>query len=89
MIGVAYQPYDGVTTTLDINRSMDAGQNEVWGGAEFRVFDLLDLRFGGTTNPNRFTAGFGLKIDKFDLDYAIKTHSDLGETHAVSLAYRL
>lgn len=89
VIGVAYQPYDGVTTTLDINRSMDAGQNEVWGGAEFRVFDLLDLRFGGTTNPNRFTAGFGLKIDKFDLDYAIKTHSDLGETHAVSLGYRL
>ncbi|MCB0286554.1 MAG: hypothetical protein R3C26_08575 [Calditrichia bacterium] len=87
--GIAYQPYDGVTTTLDINRSLDANQNEVWGGAEFRVFDMLDLRFGGTTNPNRFTAGLGINFKQFSIDYALKTHSELGETHVFGILYGL
>ncbi len=85
--GLAYQPYNGVTTTLDFNRSLDADETEVWGGAEFQMFDMLMLRFGGTTNPNRFTAGLGLNMNKFSIDYALRTHSELGETHTFGLVY--
>jgi len=85
--GLAYQPYSGVTTTLDFNRSLDADETEVWGGAEFQVFDMLMLRFGGTTNPNRFTAGLGLNINKIRIDYALRTHSELGETHVFGVEY--
>ncbi len=85
--GVAYQPYAGVTTTLDFNRLLGSEETEVWGGAEFQVLEQLMLRFGGTTNPNRFTAGIGINVSKFSLDYALRTHSDLGETHAFGLVY--
>ncbi|MBN2365550.1 MAG: hypothetical protein EH225_06115 [Calditrichaeota bacterium] len=87
VVGLAYQPYDGVTTTLDFNRTIGMGEMQLWGGAEFTVFPNLDLRFGATTNPNRFTAGLGVNVAQFHLDYAIMTHSELGETHEVGLNY--
>lgn len=86
VVGLAYQPYDGVTTSLDFNRVLGVGEMQLWGGAEFNVFRSLFLRFGGTTNPNRFSAGIGLKFAQFQLDYALLTHSELGETHQMGLA---
>jgi len=86
VVGLAYQPYDGVTTSLDFNRTVGVGEMQLWGGAEFNVFRSLFLRFGGTTNPNRFSAGIGLKFAQFQLDYALLTHSELGETHQMGLA---
>lgn len=85
--GVSYQPYDGVTTSLDLNRLAGQEETELWGGAEFSVFEYVKLRFGGTTNPNRFSAGLGLEVEGFQLDYAMRTHSELGETHLVGWTY--
>ncbi len=87
VIGVGYHPYDGVTTSLDLNRVVGVGETEVWGGAEFQVFKMLYLRFGGTTNPNRFTVGVGIEYQGFQLDYGMRTHSELGETHQVGVIY--
>ena len=86
VVGLAYQPYDGVTTSLDFNRTIGVGDMQLWGGAEFNVFRNLFLRFGGTTNPNRMSAGIGLQFAQFKLDYALLTHSELGETHQMGLA---
>jgi hypothetical protein len=85
VVGLAYQPYDGVTTSIDFNRTIGRGEMQVWGGAEFRILSRLDLRFGATTNPNRFSAGLGLHIAQFILDYALLTHSELGESHQIGL----
>jgi hypothetical protein len=81
VVGLSYQPYDGVTTALDFNRTIGRGEMQLWGGAEFNIFSSLDVRFGATTNPNRFSAGLGLHIAQFLVDYALLTHSELGETH--------
>lgn len=86
--GVAYQPYDGVTTSLDFNRLLGSDETEIWAGAEFLVFDRINLRFGGTTNPNRFTAGIGFEVQGFTIDYGMRTHSELGETHLVGWTYQ-
>lgn len=86
VVGLAYQPYDGVTTSLDLNRTIGVGDMQLWGGAEFNVFRNLSLRFGGTTNPNRMSAGVGLHFAQFRLDYALLTHSELGETHQMGFA---
>lgn len=83
VVGLAYQPYDGVTTSLDFNRTIGTGETQLWGGAEFQVFNNLFLRFGGTTNPSRFSAGIGLQFAQFQLDYGLLTHSELGETHQI------
>ena len=84
-IGIAYQPYDGVTTSLDFNRLIGVGDMQLLGGAEFNVFRNLFLRFGGTTNPNRFSAGLGIQYAQFKIDYALMTHNELGETHQFGL----
>jgi len=85
VIGIAYQPYDGVTTSLDFNRLIGADDMQLLGGAEFNVFRYLFLRFGGTTNPNRFSAGMGIQYVQFQIDYALMTHNELGETHQFGL----
>jgi hypothetical protein len=85
VVGMSYQPYDGVTTSLDFNRVIGVGEMQVLGGAEFRIIKNLDLRFGATTNPNRFSAGIGLNFAQFNIDYAMITHSELGETHQMGL----
>jgi hypothetical protein len=85
--GIAYQPYDGVTTSLDFNHLIGYRETEVWGGAEFNVFKYIFLRFGGTTNPNRFSAGVGLRVSNLMIDYGMRTHSELGETHSMGLMY--
>jgi hypothetical protein len=85
VIGIAYQPYDGVTTSLDFNRVVGVGDMQLWAGAEFNVFRNLYLRFGGTTNPNRLSGGLGIHIAQFKVDYALVTHNELGETHQFGL----
>ena len=87
VIGIAYQPYDGVTTSLDFNRLIGAEDMQLMGGAEFNVFRYLFLRFGGTTNPNRFSAGLGIQYSQFKIDYALMTHNELGETHQFGLIF--
>ncbi len=85
--GVAYQPYDGVTTSLDMSRTIGVGEMEFWAGTDFQLFNYLSIRFGGTTNPNRYSLGIGLNIHQLNFDYGLRTHSELGETHQVGLMY--
>ncbi|MEL6821124.1 MAG: hypothetical protein AAFP70_05140 [Calditrichota bacterium] len=87
MAGISYQPYDGVTTSIDFNRQLQSKETEVWAGAEFRVFNYVLLRFGGTSNPNRFSAGIGLDMQQITIDYGMRTHSELGESHLVGVSY--
>ena len=88
VVGMAYKPYDGVTTSIDFNRTIGVGKMQVLGGAEFNIIKTVDLRFGATMNPNRFSTGIGLHLAQFNVDYALITHSELGETHQVGLSIR-
>jgi len=85
VIGISYQPYDGVTTSLDFNRLIGSEYTQLFGGAEFNVFRNLFLRFGATTNPSRLSGGLGLQFAQFKFDYALLTHNELGETHQFGL----
>ena len=53
-------------------------------GGEFLYHDLLALRAG--MNTGFFTAGAGIYLWKFKLDYAYQSH-DLGNSHRVSLLF--
>ena len=54
-------------------------------GFEFCFRDVISGRAG--FNAGRFTVGIGLAYKKFRLDYALLTHSELSNTHRVSLGY--
>ncbi|PKL91651.1 MAG: hypothetical protein CVV21_06395 [Candidatus Goldiibacteriota bacterium HGW-Goldbacteria-1] len=57
-------------------------------GVEYMVFDMLYLRggykFGGFNQP---TAGCGIKLGGFGLDYAFEGYDELGVTHRFSMSY--
>lgn len=54
-------------------------------GLEYTVLKTLSLRTG--FDSENFTAGAGINISALNIDYAYQTHSDLGESHRVSIAY--
>lgn len=55
-------------------------------GVELQPLTQLALRAGTASNPSSFSAGFGIKLRRFSVDYAFFTHNDLGLTHQVSLS---
>lgn len=88
VIGAAYKPYTGLTTSLAIEKLIGY-DTQVQGGFEFFLVDWLALRAGTSTNPSRFSAGFGLLYGGFQLDYSFQTHDVLAETHKFGFIYRL
>ena len=83
-VGVAYQPYYGVVTELDL-RALRGENVEVHMGMQFMVTDFLKLRFGFQTEPNSVTGGFSIGHMGFHLDYAYSSHPVLPGTHHVAL----
>jgi len=88
MGGLSYTPYYGVRTTFDLERVI-SGETQFKGGLNATVVKPLDLRFGVTSNPNCFTAGFGLHYRELVLDYAFVYHPVLSPSHLVGIGFNL
>ena len=86
VVGAAYRPYTGLTTSISVDQSLGA-EMQVEAGFEFQLVEMLALRLGASSNPNRITAGLGLNFENFQLDYAFRSHPVLAETHMFSLLY--
>jgi hypothetical protein len=82
--GVAYEPYFGVTTELDV-RSVRGQDPEVHMGMEFVVTEFLSMRFGFETQPNSLTGGLTVGVKPLEVDYSYSSHSVLPGTHHVAL----
>ena len=82
--GVAYSPYYGVLTELDV-RALRGEDAEVHMGMQFALTQFLDMRFGFATGPNSLTGGFTVKVAPVELDYSYSSHSVLPGTHHVSV----
>jgi hypothetical protein len=82
--GVAYEPYYGVVTGLDV-RSLRGEKTEIHMGMQFAVTEFMGLRFGFQTNPNSLTGGLTAGVDPFRIDYSYSSHSVLPGTHHVAV----
>ena len=86
--GICYEPFHSVSTVIGAERVL--GEDvEFGGGAEAWIFPELALRAGVTSNPNRFTAGIGIRIRQFALDYAFLSHPQLPGTHQISIGMKM
>lgn len=56
-------------------------------GQEFWILPNLALRFGYQNRPGAVSGGFGLRFLNYALDYAVRTHPELGLSHCLSLGY--
>jgi len=77
-----------ISLVLDLNKGEDFIVNS---GVEFWILSQMALRAGYTTRNEAgsgISAGFGFKLNKFGLDYAVVPYGDLGYGHRVSLVSR-
>jgi hypothetical protein len=82
--GVAYSPYYGVLTELDV-RGVRGEDAEIHMGMQFALTKFLDMRFGFGTGPNSLTGGFSVRVKPVEVDYSYSSHSVLPGTHHVSV----
>jgi hypothetical protein len=57
-------------------------------GGEISFYDIVALRLGRDDLGN-FTAGAGIILSRLNIDYAFMQHTDLEDTHRISLRIRL
>ena len=102
-VGVAYPFYatflQGVISpVLDVDVRFEGRQEaaqvaasfssfDFHGGLEYLFRDVLALRVG--TDVGNFTAGAGIQLPRFAVDYAFMSHSELKNTHRISIRISL
>ncbi|MEA3476432.1 MAG: hypothetical protein U9R23_08350 [Candidatus Cloacimonadota bacterium] len=86
-IGIAYQPYHGVTTELDLKQKFSE-DTKINFGIEFEIVDNFWLRTGASTYPNSISGGVGFLIKDIKFDYGVNSHSVLNPTHHFSIGYQ-
>jgi competence protein ComEA len=77
----------------DITVSFQAAARQGWPlqvrlGQEYR-YGPLALRAGLSDRPSAISLGFGVARRRLRLDYAIRTHPDLGLSHCLSMNYAI
>lgn len=81
---VAYSPYTTTDMLFHIRREADVGY--CYGvGVSFSPHEIVTFRLGAVTNPDRVTAGIGLKYNIVRFDYALKSHPALPLSHAFGI----
>ncbi len=82
--GVAYSPYGGVTTSLELQKQDDEDLRACF-GIESEVTDFVTVRAGLQNNPNRVSAGFGAIWQAVRVDYSYTSHATLPGSHHFGL----
>jgi hypothetical protein len=84
--GVAYSPYGGVITSLELSKQDDEDLRACF-GVESEVTDFIKVRAGLQNNPNRVSAGFGAIWQSVRFDYSYTSHATLPGSHHFGLGY--
>jgi hypothetical protein len=94
-MGLAYLPYDGVTTSVELKKDF-AKDTEFMGGVEVKLFEPFSLRAGVHQNPATWSCGAAFRIpldiltltsDFIALDYSFTQHTVLEPTHYLNVGY--
>ena len=58
-------------------------------GARFSILEIVDIRFGASSEPSRYFAGVGFHYASVSVDYSVATHIELGLTHSIGISFGL
>jgi len=84
--GVAYSPYGGVNTVLEMQKQDDEDLRTCF-GLELSVTDYVTLRGGIQNEPHRLSVGFGTHWEAIRVDYSYTSHGTLPGSHHFGLGY--
>ncbi len=85
--GFGFYLFQGFITCLDMVKSVNSDMS-YRAGQEISLGQVLQLRFGIQTKPNRYSAGIGFGVKMLAIDYAFLTHPYLEDQHHVSLSMK-
>lgn len=86
--GILVKPFPALRVTFDIYKDIRFPV-EPRMGIEYRLFNNLFLRAGSSWEPAHFSAGFGLGLKMFNLNYAFYSHLALNLTHQLSITFTI
>lgn len=86
-MGLQYTFSDKVFATAEIEKDI-ANKPIVKVGAEYKIVKEIYLRGGLSNNPSLNSAGFGIELKKFNLDFAAAFHPQMGISPQIGLRYR-
>jgi hypothetical protein len=88
-LGLAYDPYPGVTTAVDVRNALGDEEFRVCAGIEMEIAPPLRLRFGLETQPAKVAGGFAVKLPWVTIDYGFSTGGGvLDASHHFGLGVR-
>lgn len=83
--GLAFEPAPGIRSAVDVKKEPGKA-TRVCFGQELRIVrDFLTLRAGLQTEPVRLAAGFRTGYRNVQVDYALRTHSELPLEHGLGV----
>jgi len=84
--GLAYNPVESVLITIETEKDVDFPAT-FKAGLEYAIIPKVFLRTGLQTEPFINHFGVGFNAEKFNIDYALTTHPQLGLSHHISFLY--
>lgn len=86
--GISYRPTSKVYINLEAAKDVDHATSYK-AGIQYAVHKSLWIGMGIVTEPRINTFGLGFIYRKFEIDYAMLIHPALGNSHLMSVAYRI
>ncbi len=87
-LGLSYKSGDNLLVNVEVEKEMN-GQAQVRAGADYKIKPFLSIRTGISTLSSIFYGGIGLNLKKFQFDYSINSHQQLGLSNQLSVVYKL
>ncbi|OQX85156.1 hypothetical protein B6D60_08310 [candidate division KSB1 bacterium 4484_87] len=82
--GISYQPLGNLLINIDIFKEISFPV-ELRTGFEYVFWDKVSFRSGMISDPAHYCFGFGFRFHRFQCDYGVMFHPQLGATHQFSI----
>ena len=86
LMGLSYDlaPSASIHVSIEKERDYPASVNF---GINYELIEYFAIRGGASSLPKKISFGIGINYECFQFDYALFTHTELGETHQLNLVY--
>ena len=85
---MVFAPFDKTKFAISIEKERHFDERYSFGVSQY-ISDSLVINTGFLNNPNQFSAGLVVKLNKIEIGYGIRTHTELNMTHAIGVRWVL
>ena len=87
-LGACWYPFHDFQISVEMEKDIRFPAS-IKMGIEQIIFGVIALRAGAANNPDKYSAGIGVRYSLFEFGYAGYSHPDLGWTNQIELSFIL